>query len=69
MTKCWINFRIHEDATYAERYSSLVAKIEERATLMWDGTTSFYIVKQISEQKILHYTSAKPSTDTLMCFS
>jgi hypothetical protein len=41
-----ISFRIHEDATYAERYESLVKSIEAHSRgKYWDETTSFMLIE------------------------
>ncbi len=43
-----ISFRIHEDATYAERYESLVEAIKMHANgKYWDETTSFVLIENL----------------------
>jgi hypothetical protein len=49
-----ISFRIKEDATYEERYESLVEEIKKEAVgPTWEETTSFFIIESSKSSKSL----------------
>ena len=66
-------FRIHEDATYADRYNSVVEAIKKvcHGGQYWDEPTSFFLFENPSTaKKITEYIDANsafaPSKDLLL---
>jgi hypothetical protein len=58
-----ISFRIHEDATYAERYDSLVKGIQGHSRgKYWDETTSFVMIESADSANTIANGIARMST-------
>ena len=45
MGRYWVNFRIHQDATYRDRYAKLVKAVGEHKGVVWSAGTSFFLIK------------------------
>tara|TARA_R110000868_G_scaffold192394_5_gene436853 strand:- start:3235 stop:3540 length:306 start_codon:yes stop_codon:yes gene_type:complete len=62
MSTFLITFRIHDNATYSERYNSLVERIKKEGP-WWGDTTSFFAV---SSEKTTHDLIYALYYDTLL---
>ena len=45
MAHYWMTFRIHDDATYSDRYEGVIDTINEIGEAFWDGPTSFIAIE------------------------
>jgi hypothetical protein len=68
-----ISFRVHEDATYQDRYDSLIEQInkEAKGDSTWEETTSFFIIESSKTSKSLcddlyHQSKILESKDLLL---
>lgn len=43
MAVFWLTFRIEHNATYGQRYETLLETIQMNSSSVWDESTSFYV--------------------------